>query len=184
VTRSTDDDQVRFQELYRMTRVDLLAYLVRRARSPEDAADMLAETYLIAWRKFDQLPHDEGARLWLFGVARRLLLEHARRRRVTAALNERLANEIRAARPRSPIDVTEHATLAAALAQLTPRDREVLTLTAWEGLTPREISKVLGISANAVRIRLHRCRTRLLPSLASARPPQPRSTPATANADR
>jgi RNA polymerase sigma factor (sigma-70 family) len=184
VSPAADRDHTRFQELYRATRTDLLAYLARRCASPEDAADLLAETYLIAWRKLDQLPNDQGARLWLFGVSRRLLLKHARRRHVAAELTERLAIEIRAARSTWPIDETEHAALNSALAQLAPLDREILTLNAWEGLTPREISEVIHMPANAVRIRLHRSRTRLIPTLTPPPSTQPRDAPVAANADR
>lgn len=180
---AADPDQARFEELYSATRVDLLAYLARRCASAEDAADLLAETYLIAWRKLDQLPNGAEARLWLFGVARRLLLKQARRRRVAVALTERLAGEIRAAHSTSPIDESQHAALRAALAQLAPLDREILTLTAWEGLAPREISAVMHMFTNAIRIRLHRCRTRLIPALTPPQPP-PRNATLAAASDR
>jgi RNA polymerase sigma-70 factor (ECF subfamily) len=62
-------DRLLFEELVHETRDDLLAYAMRRAASPEDAADVLSETYLIAWRKLEQVPPGDSARLWLFGVA-------------------------------------------------------------------------------------------------------------------
>ena len=70
-----------FEVLYRSTCDDLLRYLVRRCRDAEEAADLLAETYLTAWGKLNAVPDGEAARLWLFGVARNLLLRSARRRR-------------------------------------------------------------------------------------------------------
>jgi DNA-directed RNA polymerase specialized sigma24 family protein len=60
----------RFTRLYQETRGDVLAYLVRRSRTVEDATDALAETYAAAWRKLDKLPEGNAARLWLFGAAR------------------------------------------------------------------------------------------------------------------
>jgi RNA polymerase sigma-70 factor, ECF subfamily len=94
------DVRAGFEQLFRDTRTDLLAYIMRRSQSAEDAADVLAETYLIAWQKLDGIPTGERARLWLFGVARNLLLKGATRRRSRDALVERLAGEGRARAPR------------------------------------------------------------------------------------
>jgi RNA polymerase sigma factor (sigma-70 family) len=156
------DARADFEQLFRDTRTDLLAYIMRRSPSAEDAADMLAETYLIAWRKFDAIPTGERARLWLFGVARNLLLKGASRRRSHHALVECLAGELRRAHPpHAPIEDERSAALRAALAALPERDREILMLTAWEGLTPKQIAAVMGTPVNLVRVRLHRARTRL-----------------------
>jgi RNA polymerase sigma factor (sigma-70 family) len=156
------DARADFEQLFRDTRTDLLAYIMRRSPSAEDAADMLAETYLIAWRKLDAIPTGERARLWLFGVARNLLLKGASRRRSSHALVERLAGELRSAHPpHAPIEDERSAAHRAALAALPERDREILMLTAWEGLTPKQIAAVMGTPVNLVRVRLHRARTRL-----------------------
>jgi RNA polymerase sigma-70 factor (ECF subfamily) len=152
----------RFDQLFRETRADLLAFLVRRAESLEDAADALAETYLIVWRKLDAVPSGRRARPWLFGVARNVLLKGMTRRRSHRELVERLAGELRVVAavgsertdPRSDM-------VRAALARLPDLDREILTLRAWEALSPTEIGVVLGRSANYVRVRLHRARVRL-----------------------
>ena len=123
---------------------------------------MLAETYLIAWRKLDAIPTGERARLWLFGVARNLLLKGASRRRSRQTLVERLAGELRSAHPpHNPVDDERASALRAALAALPERDREIVMLTAWEGLTPKQIAAVVGTPVNVVRVRLHRARTRL-----------------------
>lgn len=74
MTARHEQSVARFDVLYRATRADILSYLLRRATSPEDAADAVAETYLIAWEKLDSIPSGEQARLWLFGVARNVLL--------------------------------------------------------------------------------------------------------------
>lgn len=168
-------DGAGFEALYRATRGDLLGYLLRRTAGPEEAADLLAETYLVAWEKLDKLPAGQEARLWLFGVARNLSLQRHRRTRVAGALVERLARELRAgaaAVPDSPRDDE----LWAALDALPARDREVIALTAWEGLTPGEVAIVLETSANAIRIRLHRARRRLRRTLSAA--PSADRTPA------
>lgn len=171
-----------FERLFRDTRTDLLAYIVRRSRNPEDAADVLAETYLIAWRKLEAIPEADRARLWLFGVARNLLLKGTSRARSRNALVERLANELQSAWTAAADDAPDERVMAG-LASLPERDREILRLTAWEGLSPREIAAVLSVSANVVRVRLHRARSRLRAHLEDAGP-QPRTTdPREANAE-
>jgi len=156
-----------FEQLFRETRTDLLAYVVRRSESAEEAADVFAETYLIAWQKLDVIPPDERARLWLFGVARKRLLKGATRRRSEHALVVRLGNEIRRAHPPQPPEDDRTAALRASLAALSEREREVVLMTAWEGLTPKEIAAVTGTPVNVVRVRLHRARTRLKRDLAN-----------------
>ena len=162
----TRSDEVAFERLYRATRGDLLSYLVRRTSSPEEAADVLAETYLIAWEKLHKLPPEPQIRLWLFGVARNLCLQRHRHTRVEGALVDRLAVELRSAMSSSGEGCDEG--LWQALAELPYADREILALAAWEGLTPREIAVVVKTSPNAVRIRLHRARRRLMRQLSAA----------------
>jgi RNA polymerase sigma-70 factor (ECF subfamily) len=160
--RPTSDQRRAFEELYRSTRMDLLAYLVRRSETAEDAADVFAETYLVAWRRLDAIPAGDQARPWLFGVARKLLLKRATRRRSDHALVDRLAQEVRAARVLlSAVEDERHAALRSALEALPEIDREMITLSAWEGLAPAQIATVIGRSPNVVRVRLHRARARL-----------------------
>ena len=166
---SHEESRAAFERLFRDTRGDLLAFIARRSRS-DDAADILAETYLIAWQKLDAIPKGDRARLWLFGVARNLLLKSADRRHFGDALVGRLADEIRRAQAvHAPAQDERSAVLFAALAALPERDREILTLTAWEGLTPKQIAVVTGSSANIVRVRLSRARARLKRQLGSVR---------------
>jgi RNA polymerase sigma-70 factor, ECF subfamily len=180
------DARADFEQLFRDTRTDLLAYIMRRSQSAEDAADLLAETYLIAWQKLDAIPTGERARLWLFGVARNLLLKGASRGRSRHALVERLAGELRSAHPPyARVEDGRSSALRAALAALPERDREILMLTAWEGLTPKQIAAVVGTPVNIVRVRLHRARTRLKRDLATPPPPvAPRAKYAAAKRDR
>jgi RNA polymerase sigma-70 factor, ECF subfamily len=180
------DARVGFEQLFRDTRTDLLAYIMRRSQSAEDAADVLAETYLVAWQKLDAIPRGERARLWLFGVARNLLLKGANRRRSRHALVERLAGELRSVNPaHAPVEDERSIALRAALTTLPERDREILMLTAWEGLTPKQIAGVMGTPVNIVRVRLHRARTRLKRDLTPPRQPlAPRAGYAAAKRDR
>jgi DNA-directed RNA polymerase specialized sigma24 family protein len=67
------DQAAGFSALYHATHLDLLAFLLRRTPTAEDAPDCLAETYLIAWEKRERIPEGDGARPWLFGVARNVM---------------------------------------------------------------------------------------------------------------
>jgi RNA polymerase sigma factor (sigma-70 family) len=173
-----------FENLFRQTRGDLLRYLVRRTGDPEEAADLLAETYLIAWRRLEAVPPGEEARLWLFGVARNLLRKRPSRSRTAEAVVDRLAAELRAAQQLQEPAVDERAdAVLGALARLGEGDRELLTLSAWEGLNPAEIATVLGISPNRARVRLHRARARLRAQLGRAGVPQADAAEAEARRD-
>lgn len=139
---------------------DVLAFALRRAPSAEDAADVVAETFLIAWRRLSEVPPEPEARLWLYGVARRMLANQRRGESRRTRLAERLRTEVRAASPAGPRDEQSEAVLAA-LATLSPEDRELLLLIGWEELSPAQAARVLDISAIAARGRLHRARRRL-----------------------
>jgi RNA polymerase sigma factor (sigma-70 family) len=171
VRASDDRPRLAFERLFRETRDDLLAYALRRSPSPEEAADAVAETYLIAWRRLERVPAGDEARLWLFGVARNVLRKGVTRRHGRDRLVDRLGRELRASGVGEPPVADERLeTIRHALAQLPGRDRELLTLAAWEGLTAQEIAAVTGMSANVVRVRLHRARKRLKRELDRPRP--------------
>ncbi|SFP48323.1 RNA polymerase sigma-70 factor, ECF subfamily [Actinomadura madurae] len=157
----TDEDE--FAAVYAATYKALLAYALRRCDTPEDAADVVAETFATAWRRVADMPAGDEARLWLYGVARRVLANHRRgvlrHSRKTAALRA----ELRAAAPAqdaSPVSDVFRA--------LPDRDRELLALVAWEGLSVAQIATVLGCSRNAASIRLYRARRRFARALRAA----------------
>ena len=161
--------ELRFRRLFDENRADLLAYALRRARSSEDAADVLSETFLIAWRTLDSLPPGDEARLWLFGVARNLLRRGVVREAAIDAVVERLACELGRAAPTVPLGgEAQSDALATALNVLPEAQREIILLAAWEELNPREIAIVTGVPVNLVRVRLHRARNRLKKELATA----------------
>lgn len=152
-----DDRAQRFRRLFDGTERDVLAYALRRVERPEDAADVVAETFLVAWRRIDSVPAGDEARLWLFGVARRVLANQRRGQLRRSRLADRLRDELPAV---AAVSVGDDAATAA-LALLKTGDREVLCLNAWEGLSSGEIASVLGLPAVTVRSRLHRARKRL-----------------------
>jgi len=129
-------------------------------RDPSLADDVVAETFLVAWRRIDQVPAD--ARPWLIGVARNARLNAARSRGRQQAVSMRLAEEPHAAPP----PLGEHDRVAAALAKLTPSDREILLLSVWDDLDRTGIATALGCSKANVSLRLHRARRRFADALA------------------
>lgn len=166
MSRPGTDHHDRFRELYTRHFDALLAYALRRVSRPEDAADVVADTFLVAWRRRSTLPVGDEAKLWLYGVARNMLANNRRgdrrRDRLGEALRERLAASPGLwAVPDPAAGVAGDLAVRDALAGLADLDREVLMLTVWEELEPREIADVLGVSAQAVRTRLSRARARL-----------------------
>ena len=138
----------------------VLAYALRRA-DPATAEEVVAETFVIAWKRFDDVPDQPLP--WLLGVARRVLGNLRRSERRRGALLERLRRESRPIVHAAP--GAEARTLAA-LATLRERDREALLLHAWDGLDHAEAGTVMGCSAAAFGVRLHRARERFARALA------------------
>ncbi len=162
MTSHWPDREGRFRECYRIHFDPVLAYALRRTDQPADAGDVVAETFLVAWRRLDEMPGNAEDRLWLFGVARRVLANHHRGDRRRQHLGERLRERLSrpgSADPAGP--VADRLTVLDALRRLGEPDREVLALSAWEGLEPREIAVVLDLSPQVVRTRLSRARARL-----------------------
>jgi RNA polymerase sigma-70 factor, ECF subfamily len=160
----------RFEDLFREHYAAVRGYALRRA--PGDVAqEVVAETFLVAWRRLDDVPDD--ALPWLFGVARRVLANQRRSERRSVALERRLA-EAEAAAP-DPGDPSERLGEAefvrAALARLSDRDREALMLVAWHGLSGARAARAAGCSRAAFAVRLHRARARLAAELSALEHP-------------
>ncbi|HTT94353.1 MAG TPA: sigma-70 family RNA polymerase sigma factor [Solirubrobacterales bacterium] len=153
--------QVRFTKLYREHGRAVLEYALRRVEQREDAADVVAETFLVVWRRIGEVPIGDGARLWLYGVARNVLANLHRAERRRTRLGRRLAETLRTEIAAHPEPSGEAAAVLRAVAALGEEDRELLLLVTWEELSPSEAGRVLGISAPAARTRLHRARRRL-----------------------
>jgi len=163
-----DERTAGFEALYTANFSSILGYVVRRCENPEDAADVVAETFAVAWRRSDAVPAGEEARLWLYGVARKVLANHRRGLAGRRGLTEALAADVAELYTPSAEDSAETGTLGAVFRRLPEDDRELLSLVAWEGLDHSELAGVLGCSRNAVRIRLHRARKRLASALVKA----------------
>jgi RNA polymerase sigma-70 factor (ECF subfamily) len=162
----------RFQDIYRRHRPAVVAY-ARRRMSADAVEDVVAETFLVCWRKLECVP--EHPLPWLYAVARKTLANQRRAavRQTTPAVVERSGEAFL---------FDGDPALGAAFSQLSERDQEVLRLVAWEGLLLREAATVLGCSAVACRVRFHRAKRRLAEGLdaveghaATARPqPDPK----------
>jgi RNA polymerase sigma-70 factor (ECF subfamily) len=153
------DSEVRFGRLYEHCEGALRDYCRRRV--PAQAVDdVLADTFLTAWRCLDQVPAGDAALLWLYGVAYRVIghqwRSSARRRRLhdrLRVLDERLVPAV----DESGSEADKRLVLAT-LARLGSTDAEVLRLVAWEQLSLAEVATVLAIEPSATRQRLHRAR--------------------------
>jgi RNA polymerase sigma-70 factor, ECF subfamily len=148
------DDARRFESIYR-EHFGLVAAYARR-RVPARADDVVAETFLVAWRRLDDVPAD--ALPWLYGVARRVVSDFRRGSRRQDAVANRLAS---LGEPRHSGHGESDEELLAALARLSDQDRELLLLVYWEDLEPSRAALALGCSRATVATRLWRARARL-----------------------
>lgn len=153
----------RFDELYQRYFREVAAFCVRR-ESVADGYDAANEVFATAWRRIDDVPKGDAARPWLFVVAKRVLY----RRRRSANRFRRLMSKVGSMpaeyvpQPETiVVQRAEYEAVLAAASELSRRDREVLSLAAWEGLPHSEIAEVLGCSIDAVDQRLHRAKKRL-----------------------
>lgn len=139
------------------------AYCARRVGAV-DAADAVSQVFAVAWRRRDDVPEDDGAAPWLYGVARRILSHHWRSERRATRLVEKAGVQRHVDPPGPELAVVasaEHQLVRDAVMSLRSLDREVLLLSAWEGLTHSEIAEVLGATISAVEKRSARAKVRL-----------------------
>lgn len=162
MTRADRENHV--EALIRANASDLLAYLERRIDPRVDAADVLSETFIIAWKKAGKAPSDEiGGRMWLFTIARNTLLNARRTTRRRLAATDRLRRELE----HSPagtdgFDVTA---VRDAVKQLPADLRELIELVHWEGFSLVEAAQVTGIAASTARSRYASAKRRLRTAL-------------------
>jgi RNA polymerase sigma-70 factor (ECF subfamily) len=159
----------RFEGLFRDNYPAVRAYALRRI-SADAAQDVVAETFLVAWRRLDEVPDD--ALPWLYGVARRVMANQRRTAARSSALEQRLAGAApRGPTGRDPADSTGDAEiLRLALGRLPEASREALMLVAWHGLSGVRAARAAGCSRAAFAVRLHRARARLAAEVAALEP--------------
>lgn len=163
VSTGQEDAEALFERLYLEHHRAVLGYCARRT-SKADAWDATAEVFLVAWRRLADVPMGEEARPWLLGVAYRVLANQRRASQRRVRLYERMWRSASdaMARPEDQLVRSEDALeVLDAVAKLGLRDREILLLSVWEDLSPKEIASVLGISRAAVDQRYARAKRRL-----------------------
>jgi RNA polymerase sigma-70 factor (ECF subfamily) len=156
----------RLDELWRAYAPAVVRYARRRVL-PGEVDEVVAETFVVAWRRLDDVP--EHALPWLLGVARGVSANVRRTARRRDALTDRLIAQVPGEETADlPGDGGLSAQVVAALEALRPEDRELLTLLAWDGLTREEAARALDVSRATLAVRLHRVRRRMAALLADA----------------
>jgi RNA polymerase sigma-70 factor, ECF subfamily len=162
--------QLRFEAVFRATHPRVRAYALRRCANRESAEEIVSETYLIAWRRFDVVPGEDPLP-WLLGTAKRVLSNQRRRaeRRSPGGVDSPIEGfDLHDPKAPPPEALAEREAFVTAFRALSERDREVLTLVAWDGLYVREAAAVMDCSSAVFSLRLHRARRRLLKELKRA----------------
>ena len=158
----TDGSEQRYRCLFDRHHREVYAYC-RRRTDAQTAADCAAETFLVAWRRIDDVPDGDAGLGWLYGVARRVLANEFRSGRRRRGLLERLR------RSEPEIDPTpetvfvrreQDGEVVAALGRLRPEDQELLLLALWEQVPHAQIADMLGCSTQAVTQRIYRATRR------------------------
>lgn len=154
-----DEHEARFIRLYQEFHARVLAYALCRV-DPDQAHEVTAEAFLIAWRRRDAVP--PHALPWLFVVVNNVIADQRRRGRRRDALTAELAQHTeRPDEAGADVIVIERITVLAALAKLSDKDRQVLMLAVWDGLSNRDAATVCGCSTTTFTMWLHRARRRL-----------------------
>lgn len=165
-------DAAVFRTALRETADALLAYFERRVASPEDAADLLAETMLQAWRRADKLPEDaERQRMWLFTIAGNVLSNHRRTLRRRGALTQRLCQHLIPSAEPDPVEATA---VREAVRQLPKAQRELVMLIHWDGFSLAQAAELLAVNPSTARSRYAAAREALRIGLSVTCPPHGR----------
>jgi RNA polymerase sigma-70 factor (ECF subfamily) len=161
------DNRSRFESIWRQHRRQVLAYCLRRASSA-DAEDACAETFLVVWRRLEEIPPDPRTVLALYGIARRVLANQSRSFHRRGRLHTKL-NSLGVAPVADPLHVVvqsaDDRVVSDAVHRLKPTDREIVMLDVWEDLSRQEIAEVMGMTRAAIDQRIHRAYQKLARSL-------------------
>ncbi len=163
-----------FGEVTRLNYEGVLRFALRLTRHPQDAEDLCQETFLLGWRRFDQLESPDSARPWLLRIATNAfigLYRKARRRdeRVWSrdAVARRADSAVAAAIPEAPSPVAVHGEVLAAIETLPVQFREAVTIVDLGDADYAEASRILAVPIGTVMSRLHRGRAMLRPRLSA-----------------
>jgi RNA polymerase sigma factor (sigma-70 family) len=151
----------RFARIVQVHRRALIRYGLRRLDDQSDVEDLVAETFVIAWRRLDTAPGRDAELYWLYAIARRVLANQTRGKARSLRLGARLAAERELAEGEPRFGEEDLAALMRSLGRLSPEERELIELAYWERLTYREIGLVVGCNEKAAGARLTRVRSKL-----------------------
>jgi RNA polymerase sigma-70 factor (ECF subfamily) len=171
MTPALPDARSRFTAIYDEHYHRVLGYALRRLRR-DDAQDVVAETFAVAWRRLEKVPEGDETLYWLYATARRVTANHLRAERRRRSLGAAVATELATTPTTEEASEARQPRAAAALRSLSADDRELLLLLAWEGLDAGGVARTLGCSRNAARIRIHRARRRFAAALAATDAPK------------
>jgi RNA polymerase sigma-70 factor (ECF subfamily) len=158
VIRDNGVRERQFEALYTAHYSAIAGYVLRRVAAQE-ADDVIAQVFTVAWRRFDDVPPPPDDRLWLFGVARHSVADQRRSERRMRHLRVRLSRDIAATGSLAPAADASGEQVRAAMSALRPADREALRLVLWDELSHAEAAAVLGCSPNAFELRYRRARS-------------------------
>lgn len=155
------DREDTFRTLYESVYSDLIRFVQRRAH-PDHAEDVVADAFLVVWRRLAELPDDqEDARAWIYGITRNILLNSHRSEQRRHSLGVRLADATAISDDSGADLVATRVDLGRAWRLLSELHQETLGLAIFEELKAPQAAAVLGISPVAFRLRLSRARRAL-----------------------
>jgi RNA polymerase sigma-70 factor (ECF subfamily) len=162
VAEAPREAELAFDRLYRSSRDDVYAYVASLVRDRTAAEEVTAVAFERAYRKRSRFDSSRGEpRAWLFGIARNAALDELRRRARQAELTAEPTDLVSAPAHESAEASERRLALAAGLAGLEPRERELIALKFFAGLANAEIAAVIGVSESNAGTRLHRAVTKL-----------------------
>lgn len=167
---SAPSEDARFRRLFTSHRDAVWSYCYRRLQ-PDEVPDAVAEVFLVAWRRIEEVPPGDESLLWLYGVARNIVRNVNRSTLRRRRLGVKLASLGQVPEPAPEVQVVQSAgdsELIRAVARLKPLEQELLRLRTWEELSLAEIAQLVDISVRAVDSRLHRIRKKLATTLESS----------------
>ena len=141
---------VDLEMVFRAHQREIYVYFLRTLGDTAVAEDLAQDTFLRAWSAAVRFRGESSVRTWLFSIARRVLVDHFRKRRPTETLDDD------AVAPEAGFTSVD---IEAVLSSLPPAHREAIVLSDVLGLSPTEAAEVVGVTPNALRVRLHRART-------------------------
>jgi RNA polymerase sigma-70 factor (ECF subfamily) len=170
----------RFEALYKAHARAVHAYCLRRTTA-EEAKDATSEVFVVAWRRFESVPHGDEALPWLYGVARNVVANRARSVQRRDRLTTKLASQHEGTVPGPEPQVVrneEHQELVRALSKLSDKDQEIVRLVEWEGLSREQVADMFYVSRAAIDKRISRAYKKVAHTLGVPTPDVP-TTPVT-----